>query len=1029
MADQLRPSSASISSASTQIESSSAEKQKPDAIEGVDVKRAESEFDDLRRQLSHSSSLHRTNTGQKDAEKADDGEDFDLLEYMTDSSATRGHHGFKKKALGVVWDGLTVTGAGGMKVRTLPSYYPLATANLGQEIFIRTFPDAIKEFILSPVFMVLKHTSLFAPKPKNLLLDFDGFAKPGEMVLVLGRPGSGCTTFLKTIANSRAGYLSVDGDVSYGGIPADVMGKQYRGEVVYNQEDDVHQATLTVGQTIKFALSTKTPGKRLPAQTRGLFQQQVQDLLLKMLGISHTRDTMVGNAFVRGVSGGERKRVSIAEMMAARASVCSWDNSSRGLDASTALDYAKSLRIITDVFSMTTFVSLYQAGEGIYEQFDKVLVIDQGRQVYFGPAKEARKYMVSLGFEDLPRQTTADYLTGCTDPNERHLAPGVDPLSVPTTPERLAEAYRASDVFQRMQAERAAFVAQIKEETAEKDDFEVAVREDKRKGVGGKSPYTVSLFTQVQALVVRQLQIKLQNKLELYVSFATVALISGSVYLKLPQSSAGAFTRGGVIFISILFNAFQAFNELPTQMMGRAIMWKHQRFAFYPPAALSLAATLADAPISCLQILIFSIIIYFMAGLASGAGAFFTFYIVVLGGFFSLAAFFRLLGTESSLTASCIQGYLIPVYSMKRWLYWIYYINPLNYAFQAAMENEFGRISLTCDGSYITPYNVGGLTKYPTELGPNQVCTLLGSTAGSSVVPGRDYIKAAFEYEAGDLWRNFGITIAFFLAFNLLQAFVVDKFKHGADAPQINVFRKEDGETKELNTTLLQNKDAFRRGEAEQDLSSLIETRKPFTWEQLCYTVPVPGGHRQLLDNVFGYVKPGTVTALMGASGAGKTTLLDVLANRKNVGVVGGTVLIAGRPIGKDFQRGTAYVEQLDTHEHTATIREAFRFSAYLRQPAHISKEEKDKYVEDVIQLLELEDLADAMIGFPGFGLDVEARKRVTIGVELASKPQLLLFLDEPTSGLDGQSAFNIVRFLRKLAAAGQAILVTVHQP
>ncbi|GAA6018686.1 hypothetical protein JCM10207_009012 [Rhodosporidiobolus poonsookiae] len=94
-----------------------------------------------------------------------------------------------------------------------------------------------------------------------------------------------------------------------------------------------------------------------------------------------------------------------------------------------------------------------------------------------------------------------------------------------------------------------------------------------------------------------------------------------------------------------------------------------------------------------------------------------------------------------------------------------------------------------------------------------------------------------------------------------------------------------------------------------------------------------------------------------------------------------------------------------------------------------VPKAEKDAYVEQVIQLLELEDKADAMIGFPGYGLDVEARKRVTIGVELASKPQLLLFLDEPTSGLHSQSAYNIVRFLRKLAAAGEAILVTIHQP
>ena len=96
--------------------------------------------------------------------------------------------------------------------------------------------------------------------------------------------------------------------------------------------------------------------------------------------------------------------------------------------------------------------------------------------------------------------------------------------------------------------------------------------------------------------------------------------------------------------------------------------------------------------------------------------------------------------------------------------------------------------------------------------------------------------------------------------------------------------------------------------------------------------------------------------------------------------------------------------------EWTTTVREAMRFSAYLRQPAEVSKAEKDDYVEEILELLELQDLADAMIGFPGFGLSVESRKRLTIGVELASKPQLLLFLDEPTTGLDGQSAYNIVR-------------------
>ena len=116
-----------------------------------------------------------------------------------------------------------------------------------------------------------------------------------------------------------------------------------------------------------------------------------------------------------------------------------------------------------------------------------------------------------------------------------------------------------------------------------------------------------------------------------------------------------------------------------------------------------------------------------------------------------------------------------------------------------------------------------------------------------------------------------------------------------------------------------------------------------------------------------------------------------MLAQRKNTGVISGDVLVDGRPLDSDFARGTAYAEQMDVHEGTSTVREAMRFSAYLRQPTSVPEKEKDDYVEEMIELLELQDLADAMV----FALNVEARKRLTIGVELASKPELLLFLDE----------------------------------
>jgi len=133
------------------------------------------------------------------------------------------------------------------------------------------------------------------------------------------------------------------------------------------------------------------------------------------------------------------------------------------------------------------------------------------------------------------------------------------------------------------------------------------------------------------------------------------------------------------------------------------------------------------------------------------------------------------------------------------------------------------------------------------------------------------------------------------------------------------------------------------------------------------------------------------MVALVGASGAGKTTLLNTLAQRQRTGVVTGEMKVDGRPLGLEFQRGTGYCEQGDLHDGSATIREAFEFSALLRQDRKIPRAEKIAYVDTIIDLLELRDVQDAII----MSLGVEQRKRVTIGVELAAKPQVRLCENE----------------------------------
>lgn len=153
------------------------------------------------------------------------------------------------------------------------------------------------------------------PPVRNLLSQFDGCVKPGEMLLVLGRPGSGCSTFLKAFCNQREGFEAVLGEVTYGGTEAKTMKKDFRGEIIYNPEDDLHYATLTVKDTLKFALQTRTPGKesRLEGESRADYMKEFLRVVTRLFWIEHTLNTRVGDQFVRGVSGGEKKRVSIAE--------------------------------------------------------------------------------------------------------------------------------------------------------------------------------------------------------------------------------------------------------------------------------------------------------------------------------------------------------------------------------------------------------------------------------------------------------------------------------------------------------------------------------------------------------------------------------------------------------------------------------------------------------------------------------------------------------------------------------------------
>ncbi|KAF7455038.1 Opaque-specific ABC transporter CDR3 [Pyrenophora tritici-repentis] len=433
---------------------------------------------------------------------------------------------------------------------------------------------------------------------------------------------------------------------------------------------------------------------------------------------------------------------------------------------------------------------------------------------------------------------------------------------------------------------------------------------------------------------------------------------------------------------------------------------------------------------------------YFMANLHREPGPYFYFLLVGFTTGMSMSMFFRLFGSMSKTMAQALApssvflvgialytGFAIPVQYMRGWIAWFRYINPVFYGFQNIMVNEFNDRSFPC--STFIPSG----PSYDNVAPEQRVCATKGSRPGLDFVDGTAYVETSFQYSYGRRWSNYGLILAIttflFLAHLLMTELVASERSKG----EVLIFRR----SKMKAMAKRKGIDAEGGGATAHEGEKITSTTKSdqgeqkqvsvFHWEKVRYEVQIGSETRTILDDVDGFIKPGTLTALMGVSGAGKTTLLDVLASRTTMGVIGGNMLVDGRERDESFQRQTGYCMQQDIHLETSTVREALEFSALMRQPPEYKREERLAYVDHVIQLLDMEPYADAVVGIPGSGLNVEQRKRLTIGVELAARPRLLLFLDEPTSGLDSQTSWSICDLMEKLTKDGQAILCTVHQP
>ncbi|KOG98875.1 ATP-binding cassette multidrug transporter PDR11 DI49_2765 [Saccharomyces eubayanus] len=881
-------------------------------------------------------------------------------------------------------------------------------------------------------------------------------ANEGEVVLVLGNPTS--ALFKGLFHGHKNLRYSPEGSIRF----KDNEFKQYAAkcphQIIYNNEQDIHFPYLTVEQTIDFALSCKF---HVSKQER----IEMRDELLKEFGLSHVKKTYVGNDYVRGVSGGERKRISIIETFIANGSVYLWDNSTKGLDSATALEFLSITQKMARATRSVNFVKISQASDKIVNKFDKILMLSDSYQVFYGTMDECLSYFHdTLQIKKNPNDCIIEYLTSILNFKFKEISNSIVGLDAPfpvSEPKQASNINNEADLhtlwvqspyYKHWKAITSKTIQECAGPDINPDDV---------------SPvFSIPLKLQLKTCTIRAFQRIIGDRnylISQFVSVVVQSLVIGSLFYNIPLTTIGSFSRGSLTFFSILFFTFLSLADMPASFQRQPVVRKHVQLHFYFNWVETLATTFFDCFSKFLLVVVFTIILYFLAHLQYNAARFFIFllflsiYNFCMVSLFALTALIaptlsvaNLLAGILLLAIAMYASYVIYMKDMHPWFIWIAYLNPAMFAMEAILSNELFNLKLDCHESIIPRGE-----SYNNISFSHKACAWQGATLGNDYVRGRDYLKSGLKYSYSHVWRNFGIIIGF-LCFFLFCSLAASEYitplftrenmlrwnnyvkrhcpfpSHGkrqekAITDSSGVYGTKPPATN--SSTSSSSVPSFSRPcDADYNVkcpdesvnnhtkeSIAVETQKHvISWKNIDYTI----GDKKLINDASGYISSG-LTALMGESGAGKTTLLNILSQRTESGVVTGELLIDGQPLTNidAFRRSIGFVQQQDVHLELLTVKESLEISCVLRGDGD------REYLGTVTNLLRLP--SEKLVA----DLSPTERKLLSIGVELVTKPSLLLFLDEPTSGLDAEAALTIVQFLKKLSMQGQAILCTIHQP
>ncbi|XP_049354855.1 pleiotropic drug resistance protein 2-like [Solanum verrucosum] len=892
----------------------------------------------------------------------------------------------------------------------------------------------------------------------KILRDVSGIVKPSRMTLLLGPPGGGKTTLLKALAAVPDKDLRVAGKINYCGHELSDFIPQRT--CAYISQHDLHHGEMTVRETLDFAGRSLGVGTRyellkelsrrekelgiIPDPEIDAFMKAtavagqesslVTDYVLKILGLDTCADIMVGDQMRRGISGGQKKRLTTGEMLVGPAKVFFMDEISTGLDSATTFQIVKYMRQMVHIMDVTMIISLLQPAPETFELFDDIILLSEGRIVYQGPHEIVLEFFESVGFKCPERKGIADFLQEVTSLKDQ-------------------EQYW----FRKKQPYRFITVAEFAEHFSNfhvgRELFdELGVAYDKSKAHPAAlvtEKYGISNMELFKACFSREwLLMKRNSFLYMFKTFQIIimAIIAFTVFSR-TEMKVGQIADGnkfcGALFFSLINVMFNGTAELALTLFRLPVFFKQRDSLFYPAWAFALPIWLLRIPLSFMESLIWIVLTYYTIGFAPAESRFFRQFLVffalhqmTLSLFRFIAAIGRTLvvantiGTFTLLIVFVLGGFIVAKDDLGPWIKWGYYVSPMSYAQNAIAINEF------LDKRWSTSNN----DTYFSE-----------ETVGKVILKSRSMYLDEYMF-----WICVIALFAFSFLFNFCFILALTYMNPSADSKSVTMDDDKSKKNEHGNRNLKESteKSSASTTATFEDIDMDVRNNKrvgkkrgmvlPFqplslAFNHVNYSVDMPAEMKakgieetclQLLRNVSGAFRPGVLTALVGVSGAGKTTLMDVLAGRKTGGYTDGSIIISGYPKNQStFARISGYCEQNDIHSPHVTVYESLIYSAWLRLSPDVKKETRKNFVEVVMELVELNPLMNSLVGLPGVdGLSTEQRKRLTIAVELVANPSII-FMDEPTSGLDARAAAIVMRTVRNTVDTGRTVVCTIHQP